>query len=90
MSNGIRLDLALNSVIQTTDLRWVGGEGYLLAEATWGGGNVKLQQLSPNGTYLDIPSATLSANGMVAFKAPPGILKLVITTATAVYAYAVK
>ena len=65
-----------------------GGRYLLVASATWGGGNIKLQILGPDGaTYLDLPSATLSANGTLTVYLPDNaVVKLDITTATAVYA----
>lgn len=63
-----------------------GGRWMIAASATWGGGNIKLSMLGPDGTtYVDIPSATLSANGAVAVQIPTGTYKIVRTTATAIY-----
>lgn len=67
---------------------WKGGKGLFLAEATWGGGSAKLQMKSPNGTYIDVPNVSLTANGMIAFDLPGGQIKVVIATSTHVYAYA--
>lgn len=77
-----------------TAVDWPGGRGMLFGEATWGGGNAALQMQSPNGTYVPIYDAagnavTISANGGKVFEAPAGALRVVITTASAVYAYAV-
>ena len=66
-----------------------GGRYYLMAEATWGGGNIKLQFQTPNGTWIDVPSSTLSANNGTAIELPQGQIRAVVTTATAVYAYLV-
>ena len=66
---------------------WPGGRGVLKAHATWGGGNIQLQQLSPDGsTFVPITGATLTADGTVAFDAGPGLMQLQIVTATGVYA----
>lgn len=67
-----------------------GGKIALYAEATWGGGNVKLQFQSPQGTWIDVPSSTLSANGFVILEVPPGQYRAVVTTASAAYASAVE
>lgn len=73
---------------------WQGGRGMLFGEATWGGGNAALEQLSPNGTWVPIYDAagaavTITANGGKVFEAPAGSLRVNITTASAVYAYVV-
>jgi hypothetical protein len=77
-----------------TAVDWPGGRGMLFGEGTWGGGNAALQMLSPNGTYVPIYDAagtavTITVNGGKVFEAPAGMLRAVITTSTAVYAYAV-
>lgn len=64
-----------------------GGKYIFMAEATWGGGNAKLQVKTPNGTYVDVPSSTLSANGMLQVEIPQGIVRVVFATGTALYAY---
>ena len=86
-----RLALSLNSVAGTLpgDTMWPGGRGSLSVEATWGGGNVVFQRKSINGTWIavDATLGTLTQNGIVNFELPPCELRVVITTATAVYAY---
>jgi hypothetical protein len=76
--------LVANDVI--TPKIWPGGKGFFCAEATWGGGSVKLQVKMPNGTYADVASSTLSANGGLMVELPAGDVKAVVATATAVYA----
>ncbi len=66
-----------------------GGKYAFLAEATWGGGNAKLQIQTPNGTWVDVTGTTLSANGMVTVEIPPGQARVVVTTATVAFAYLV-
>ncbi len=66
----------------------VGGGRWLFeAVATWAGGSIKLQRLGPDGTtFLDVPSVTLSANGVVATQIPDGSYKVVRTgSPTAIY-----
>lgn len=65
-----------------------GGYYMLSGVATWGGGNIELQKLGPDGsTYLSLPTALkLTANGIIAGYLSPGQYKLTVTTATAVYA----
>lgn len=88
MASDNKLDLVLNDVVQTGQF-WLGGRGMLIAEATWGGGSVKLQFKSPNGTWMDYASGSLSANGALMFELHPCEIRAVVTTATGVYAYAI-
>lgn len=89
MANGGRLDLVENASATGDWLIWPGGHGVFMSEATFGGGTVKLQGKSPNGTEIDVDGASVTANGSKAFYWPPGELRAHIATATAVYAYAV-
>ena len=90
MSNKSRVDLATNAGAGNgAECEWRGGQGLFMAEATWGGGSAKLQMKSPNGTWIDVPSASLTANGMYVFNLPQCDIRVVIATATACYAYAV-
>jgi hypothetical protein len=66
---------------------WQGGPGVFTAEATFGGGSVKLQFKSLNGTFVDVDSLSLTAAGTKKFELPIGDIRAVATTATAVYAY---
>lgn len=86
-----RVDLADNAGAGNgAEAIWPGGKGYFFAEATWGGGNTKLQMKNPRGTWFDVPGTTLAANGVAAFDIPAGMIRAVTATATGVYAYAVK
>lgn len=63
-----------------------GGNYGLTVSATFGGGNVALQRLSPDGsTYVTVITA-LTAAGYASANLPNGTYRLLITTATAVYA----
>ena len=74
-----------------SDVSWPGGVAVMVAEATWGGGNVKLQAKLDQGNYADVASSTLSANGMTAgLYLPPGTYRAVVTTSSAVYASLVR
>jgi len=86
-----RLDLMLNDVSAASGYasQWDGGRGTLIVEATWGGGNTVLQYKSPNGTWITVPNSTSTANDLIGFELPPGQLRIVATTATAVYAYVI-
>jgi hypothetical protein len=65
-----------------------GGYYMVAVVATFGGGNVELQGLGPDGsTWLSAPTALkLTAAGTIAGYLPPGQYRFTITTATAVYA----
>jgi len=95
MARRQQLKLATNAGAGAqTGVDWQGGRGMLFGEATWGGGNAALQMQTPNGTWVAVYDAagnavTISANGGKVFEAPAGPLRVNITTATAVYAYAV-
>ena len=98
MARRIRQDLFVNSADQSPyganqGVDYPGGIGKFMVSATFGGGNVALQMLGPDGTtwlpidqYAQASACTLSANGIMTFIAPAGRMRAVITTATAVYA----
>ena len=89
MSRSANVTLASNAAAGThTAAYWYGGKGLFTAEATWGGGSAKLQYKTLNGTWFDVTSVTLSANGGVAFELPPGEIRAVTATASAAYVYA--
>ncbi len=92
MANAQRVTVASNSGAGngTAVILDSGGKWLFMAEATWGGGNIKLQTQSANSTWVDIASSTLSANGALAIDLPAGSVRGVITTSSAVYAYLVK
>lgn len=81
---------ASNISATTSAFRLTGGIYYVAAVATWGGGNVVLQVLGPDGsTYLPAHTA-LTANGVALAYLPPGQFRWAVTTATAVYAQVVR
>lgn len=62
-----------------------GGNYGLTCHATWGGGNVALQRLSPDGTtYITVITA-LTTDGYASANLPSGTYQLAVTTATAIY-----
>jgi hypothetical protein len=62
-----------------------GGDYGLTVTATFGGGNVQLQILGPDGTTWLAVGAAITANGFVSQTLPPGQYRFAITTATAVF-----
>lgn len=96
MARRQQLTLALNAGAGNgAAVDWQGGNGMLMVDATFGGGSVALQQMSPSGAWLPISNLatttaiSLAANGTANFLAPAGQIRVVITTATAVNAYVV-
>ena len=92
MNNQAAMVLASNaSETPSTEFLWPGGLGLFTAEATWGGGTVSLQFKTVNGTWIAVgTNTTLTANGGGGFILPAGTsIRAAITTATAVYAYAI-
>ncbi len=81
--------LLSNAAATGSAVAWPGGPMYFTGEATWGGGTVKLQLQSMNGTWLDVPSGSLTANGILNLTVPAGNIRANVATATAVYAYAI-
>jgi hypothetical protein len=74
-----------NIAATTSNFQLQGGLYEIAVVATFGGGNVVLQQLGPDGsTYLPVHTA-LTANGVATANVPPGQYRVAITTATAVY-----
>lgn len=88
MAQGGRVTLCENAAATGSALLWPGGQGVFLAEATYGGGTVKLQTKSPNGTWIDVDGASTTAAGTKVFYLGPCEIRVNIATATAVYAYA--
>lgn len=94
MARRARLDLVVNDVGGSVGQQWQGGCGVFTGEATFGGGNIALQMLTPNGTWVPVnvegtsTPISLTAAGMANFKVPAGQLRAVVTTATVVFAYA--
>jgi hypothetical protein len=75
-----------NIAATPTSFALKGGLYGLTVIATFGGGNVALQRLSPDAsTYVTVITA-FTAAGYASASLPPGTYRLAITTATAVYA----
>lgn len=67
----------------STAVEWPGGKGTFAAWGTFGAGTAKLQW-SPDGgtTWLDVSSASLTANGYINFEIAPGKLRANLAGAT--------
>jgi hypothetical protein len=90
MATGHRVDLLSNASATGSAGTWPGGKGAFLAEATWGGGTIKLQMQTPQGTWVDVADTSLTANGHKVFEIPAGQIRANLATATAAYAWAVR
>jgi hypothetical protein len=85
------ITLASNASATGSWFFWPGGRGEFRVEATFGGGTVKLQCKGPNGTPQDVGAdVTLTASGGGIFELGAGEIRASITTATAVYAMALR
>lgn len=65
--------------------RLLGGLYGIMANATWGGGNVTLKGLSSDGTTYVTVATAITADGYATVYLPAGFYKADITTATALY-----
>ena len=73
------------------DCQWVGGKGSFVAQSPlWSGGSAKLQFQGPLGSYIDYPSGSLSADGIIAFELPACIIRVVTATTASVSAVAAR
>jgi len=62
-----------------------GGLYGVTSKGTWGGGSATLQRLAPDAaTYVTVLTA-IAADGYATVQLPPGIYRLLIAGATAVY-----
>ena len=79
---------AANASATTSAAKLDGGIYTLFATATFGGGTVKVQALSNDGsTWIDVANGSLTAAGSAGpLYLPPGQYRINIATATAVYA----
>lgn len=85
--------LLSNASVTGAAFQWPGGRGFFAAGGTFGGGNVALQFLAPDGTWAGVPNlqgtaVSLTAAGGQAFDLPPCLIRAAVTTATAVTARA--
>lgn len=79
-----------SNITADTSPFWIYGGRYMLtAVATWGGGNVVLETIGPDGsTYLAVANLAddaVEANGSFYYDLPPGQYRFNLTTATGVY-----
>jgi len=63
-----------------------GGSAKFTVIATFGGGNVGLDQLGPDGVTWLATLTALTVNSATAVSLPPGQFRVSVATATAVYA----
>ena len=81
--DGVKFSGGGNGDAQTFTL--LGGRYDFIVVATWGGGNVDLQALMPDGTtYQSVLTAAITANSSAVLDLAAGTYKVVITTASSV------
>jgi hypothetical protein len=86
MSNKIENNVFSNISATTASFILRGGNYGMTVTATFGGGNVALQRLAPDGsTYVTVITA-FTAAGYASANLPNGTYRVAVTTATAVYA----
>jgi hypothetical protein len=72
---------------------WPGGPGAFMGEGTIGGSALKLQMISPNGTWMDVdPLLTFTAlPNAYGFQIPEGRIRAVLTGGAPanIFAYAI-
>ena len=84
--------IASNISATTAAFTLNGGRYVMAAHATWGGGNITLQLLCPDGsTFVSVKDIggsanTLTADGSQTMDCPPGQYRITVTTASAIYA----
>lgn len=70
------------------DVYFNGGKCALVANATFGGGSIKLQMkidIGNTAVYFDVVSAAFTAAGYLIYDLPPGTYRAVVVTSTACY-----
>lgn len=75
----VRLDLIADSdadAVAGSDMEWPGGKGLFVGEAEdWDSATLVLQLKTTQGTYINVPSASLTANGMFEVNLPAGLVR---------------
>ncbi len=85
MFNKVEVNSFSNISATTASFILRGGCYGVTAKATWGGGSVTLQRLSPDGaTYVTVLTA-FTADGYASANLPSGTYRLLVATATAIY-----
>ena len=77
-----------SNISATTDWASPPGEGQFIVimVATWGGGTVKLEVQAADGSAVDVPDATSTAdNAFRVFLSANDLIRVNIATSTAVY-----
>lgn len=84
------IPLLTNANATGTAQNWDGGDCAFLAEGTIGGATLQLQYQSPQGTWLNVVGASMTAASLVqGLKVPPGQVRCLVTggTPSALYAW---
>ena len=92
MNYSERFDMMENSTGNGSDVVISRGGKFSFSSYAGGGsyGTLKLQQKDPQGNYLDVASASHSADGVLMVEISSGTYRVVATTVTAVYSYLIR
>ena len=85
MFNKVEQQTFSNISASTAAFALRGGAYGVTAKATWGGGSVTLQKLSPDATTYVTVLTAFSADGYASVNLPAGTYRFTIATATAIY-----
>lgn len=89
-----RLTLLSNATATGSAATWRGGKGTFMAEGTFNGATIKLQQKSANGTWIDVGGAvSFNTNDQAEFDIPAGQIRAAVSggsSPTGLYAYALR
>lgn len=77
------VDLLVNASATGAPQLWGLGNGVLSVVGTFGGATLQLQMLGPNSsTWIDIPTASFTANGAIVVELPPARVRMNVTGGT--------
>lgn len=80
------MPIKFSNISATTGTFTLAGGWYAItAIATWSSGSATLERLAADGTTFVTAATAISANGMSVVQLPPGVYKIVIASASAVY-----
>lgn len=85
MFNQVENQSFSNISATTASFKLRGGNYGVTVHATWGGGSVTLQRLSPDGTTYVTVLTAFAADGYQNQNLPSGTYQLLVVTATAIY-----
>lgn len=77
------VDLLVNASATGAAQYWASGKGVLSVVGTFGGATLQLQMLGPDGsTWINVATASFTANGAIVVELPPSRLRMTVTGGT--------